>query len=354
MKLPYLTRLLAAALVVSSQLSSCMTITQGTRERIIINRDTTEPVSILTADDTLTLQQQTLEVSVKKKHLNRPILLQSDNYVYEPFIPGRSVDWFGFCADACLYAVGLAVDFANGAIYHPAQSTYYVSAVPRDSASTPLPLKDYRPASVFKPQGGKTYHHELRLGANFGNFLNRTSYYRMYDRVCETLGLEKYDDWYCGLGAVVNASASLSYFYHLDPRWAVGLIGGTGRKPYKELGHSVPPDDPRHDYPDQQYDGDVMATTWFVLPAVKFHWAFFNGNRLYSKVGLGALSQHNWYQGTTPADPNTLRIMGERRWHAAYQISPLCIEAGRSFLRFYGEVGAGMEGIVNLGFSIYL
>ncbi|MBR1414690.1 MAG: hypothetical protein IJ570_02365 [Prevotella sp.] len=352
MKLPHPIPLLAAAFVASSLLSSCMTIIQGTRERIIINRDTTEPVSILTADDTLTFQGQSFEVSVKKKHLNRPIQLQSENYVYEAFIPGRSIDWFGVCADACFYTVGLALDFANGAIYHPAQSTYYVSAVPRDSASTTLPLKDYRVPSVFKPKDGKTYHHELRLGANFGNFMNKASYNRMYDRTCQTLGLEEYNTWYCGLGAVVNVSASLSYFYHLDPHWAVGLIAGTGRQPYEELGHTVPASDARQDYSEQWYDGDMLARSWYFLPAVKLHWAFFNGSRLYSKVGLGAMNQHNWFHCANPDIPNANQ-MNERRWHPAYQISPLCIEAGKGFLRFYGELGAGMEGIVNMGFSFY-
>ena len=203
---------------------------------------------------------------------------------------------------------------------------------------------------MFKPRHAKQYHHELRLSANIGNRMDKTSYRQMYDQTCRTLSLEEYDTWYCGIGFATNFSASLSYFYHFSQQWALGIIGGTGEQPFEELAYT-----PQQTAPDrsaQEYAGYIKATSWFVMPTAKFHWAFFDSSRLYSKAALGGLSQHNFFHAERPFQPASKP--DKRTWRLAYQLSLLGIEAGKGHLRGFGEVGFGMEGIVNFGLSYHL
>lgn len=61
------------ATATAGSLASCMTLFSKSEESILVNRDTTEPLTILTADDTLQASEQLMEIRIRKKHLNRPI-----------------------------------------------------------------------------------------------------------------------------------------------------------------------------------------------------------------------------------------------------------------------------------------
>ena len=340
------------ALLLCCLLSSCMTIFTSSSETIIINRDPTEPVTVVTTTDTLTTTSNAIEITIKKKDLNNPIYLTSDRHVYQPLIPGRRIDWVGAYFDLYSYGIGLIVDFSTGAIYHPKQKTYYVASAPCDSVSTSvLPLKDYHSPSVWKPREQPPYHHEVRLSIGVGNVLDKHCYQRMYNRACQSLGLEEHDTWYCGLGAVANFSANVSYFYHFNQRWAFGAIIGTGTQPYEELAYPSPRQRPDDDFHRQDYAGDMNATSCYFMPAAKWHWAFFKAARLYSKAGIGAMQQHNYFTACRPTPDS--RQMDERRWHLAYQFSPIGVEVGSRWLRFFAELGYGMEGVLNMGWSCY-
>ena len=341
-------RLLMGAACMSGLLSSCMTLFTSADEMILVNRDTTEPVTIVTADDTLSCSRQLMEVSVKKRHLNQPIRFVSEENVYQDLIPGRRIDSFGFLADLYLYGVGMPIDFATGKIYKPASTTYYVASAPLDSC-TALPVKDCRLPSPWRPRGHRLYRHEVRLGIGLGNAMNGRAYDDLYDRTCRELNLsDDPDAFYCGLGAVVNASASLAYFYHLNERWALGLTIGTGGQPYESLAR---PAAAKGQGQETTYAGDIYSTSWFFMPTVKLHWAFLPTMRCYSKVGLGALSQHNWF---APADDfRPAQRYDERTCHLAYQLSPIGIEVGQSWLRFFCELGYGHEGVLTMGFSTF-
>ena len=337
------------AIATAGSLASCMTLFSKSDASILVNRDTTEPLTILTADDTLQASEQLMEIRVRKKHLNRPIRFVSEENVYQELIPGRRIDAFGLLADLYLWGVGLPVDFATGKIYQPANTTYYVASAPADSCPA-LPVQDCRPPSPWRPREGRLYRHELRLGAAIGNRMNKASHDELYRRTCRELNLtEDPDAFYCGLGAVVNASASLAYYYHLDRRWAVGLIAGTGGQCYESLASREAAHGQQQE--STTYAGDIYSTSWFFIPTVKLHWAFQPAIRFYAKCGVGAMSQHNWFD---PADGfRAAQSFDERTWHWAYQLSPVGIEMGKDRLRFYCELGYGHEGVLTMGFSTF-
>ena len=371
--------LLLQAAFLSSLLTGCMTIFTPSSETIFINRPTTEYVTIITASDTLVAEGQPIELSLKKKHLNKPIQIASEEYEYQTLIPGRRTDWWGFFAD--LYfseGLGLIVDYSSSAIYHPREKSYYVMAARKDTLRSELPVADHRAPSPFKPTtyGAKRhYRHELRLGLSIGNALHNGCYDRMSQRVADRLHLNGYEgELDCGLGAVANFAASLSYYYHLDDRWAVGMIAGTGTRPNGDAGYTeLDPDwkqswrnDCHTDTPPEVFVGSMESTSWFFLPSAKYYWAFTTGTRVYSKAALGLMSQHNWFgpydlpndayfgprNAARPALSEISRL-SERRWHVAGQLSPIGVEVGRRWLRFFAELGYGMEGIFIAGWSCY-
>lgn len=78
------------------------------------------------------------------------------------------------------------------------------------------------------------------------------------------------------------------------------------------------------------------------------------------------MSQHNWFEpfdlpndayfGYTNAARKAISEgshLSERRWHLAGQLSPIGVEVGHSWLRFFVELGYGMEGIFTTGWSCH-
>lgn len=196
--------------------------------------------------------------------------------------------------------------------------------------------------SPFKPIPKPLYHHELRLSGCFDNTMHKSSYNSFYDRVRTEYRLESLDDFTCGIG--INLSISLAYYYHFNHRWSAGIIVGTGEGLYKEL--AVPQPTiiiDGNEYYQQQYDGAVDCTNWYFMPSIKMNWYFWRIINLYSKVAFGAQNQHCWYNSY---DRPTI---SERKWHPAYQLSPIGIEAGRKHFHWFGEFGYGTESIVSTG-----
>ena len=327
-------------------LSSCMTIFTGTTENILVNRDTTEPVTIVTADDTIVSSDQPISLRLKKKHLNQPIHFSSPHYRYQSLIPGRKVDWLGAYFDLYSCGIGLAVDAGTGALYHPAEHSYYIAAVSKDSTEAQLPVNDRRVPSLLKPRCSAFYHHELRLQGSLGMDFNNSSYNDMRDRVCTELKMQ--NNLLLDLG--LNAAIGLAYFYHFDERWAAGLSVGTSRREADDLVHYSEKDanGERHNE-----GGTMHCTAWYLLPAAKCHWLFFSGCRLYTKVSAGLLWQHNWFSDSANTPPPPHQRYNERGCHLAYQFSPLCIEVGKTHLHAFAELGYGMEGIFSAGISYH-
>ena len=359
--------LLAAFL--SSLLTGCMTIFTPSCETILINRSTSEPVTIVTASDTIVADGQPIELSVKKRHLNKPIQIASKEYTYQTLIPGRRTDWWGAFLDLFFGGDGLIVDYITGAIYHPRQKNYYVKAARKDTLHSELHVADYRAPSPFKAANYHSRHfrHELRLGVSIGNALHNDCYDRMSQRVANHFYQSSYEgDLDYGQDAVTNFAASLSYFYHFDEHLAVGMIAGTGGRPnagYIEYDPDWEQSWHNHwhtNTPPEVYVGNMESTSWFFLPSVKYYWAFNPGTRFYSKAAFGLMSQHNWFEScdihNNPyyVPKNAERpVLSERLWHIAGQLSPVGVEVGRRWLRFFVELGYGMEGIFNAGWSCY-
>lgn len=75
-----------------------------------------------------------------------------------------------------------------------------------------------------------------------------------------------------------------------------------------------------------------------VMPVARAHWFNKAHFGMYSKVGVGACFWNEKLNGQTSNDMTV-----------AYQVSPVCMEAGSESVRGFMEVGFGFQGIINLG-----
>lgn len=350
-------RNLLSLIIVCLLLSSCMTIFEGTKATITVGCDVPDPVTAITSTDTLTFTNQPMTLQLKRNHLDQPIRFESEHWALQSLVPGRRSNPYSLLS-LCFTGVGILVDIVSGAAYKPVQNYYHVDAARKDTLSAPLPLLDYQKSlsNVEKPSfmaplpSRPFFCHELRLSVNFGNVFNNASYDRFGKLARENQHLtEDPDAFSCGLGSVMNASISLSYFYHLNPQWSAGLIVGTGRRPYDDLVIEKTTTPQGNDASEPLYAGNLNCTDWYFMPAAKLKWYFMHKSCIYSKVAFGAMSQHEYFKAVNCDLFNDSR----RTWHVAYQLSPIGIEVGSGSLRFFTELGYGMEGVVNIGTSYH-
>lgn len=347
---------LLSLIIVSLLLSSCMTIIEGTKATITVGCDVPEPVTAITSTGTLTFTNQPMTLQLKRNNLNQPIHFESEHWAFPSLVPGQRNNPYSLLS-LCCTGVGILVDIVSGAAYKPVQNYYHVDAARKDTLRAPLPLLDYRqnlstdkPSFKAPPSSTPFFRHELRLSANFGNVFNNASYDHFGQLVRESQHLiDDPDAFSCGLGAVINASISLSYFYHFNPQWSAGLIVGTGRRPYDDLVIENITSAQGNDPNQPLYAGHLNCTDWYFMPAAKLKWCFMSKSCLYSKAAFGAMSQHEYFA----ADNCNLFNDSRRTWHAAYQLSPVGVEMGSGSMRFFAELGYGMEGVVNIGMSYH-
>lgn len=107
-------------------LTSCATIFTGTKAKINLIGEIQEPITIATHDSTYQTASLPFTFKVKRKKLDWPIKITSDNYTYPDIIPGKSVNGWTFGNIAIGGLIGLGVDFATGAVNKPAKSAYVV------------------------------------------------------------------------------------------------------------------------------------------------------------------------------------------------------------------------------------
>ncbi len=359
-------RLLPAFVVLACWLlSSCMTIFTGDTVALTLSSVVDEPVSIATCEQVYDSVRLPARIEVKKRYLNLPIRLSSDNYVFSPLYPGRRANEWSWLAACYTEGISAIVDLSTGAWYKPVQQQYFVPAIHRDSLALrrdTLPAADYRMPSVLKPHGMRFYRHELRLMGGLGPYVENSSFRQRRGEVYSGIMLGPTHDVDCGFD--VSGGFSVEYFYHLDERWALGLAVGSAVSSEALCDEKFEFDPEAVTLQDGKL-GTMRTTATYLLSALKFNWLFFNGGSFYSKAALGLSRQHVWFTGNHPHVHYAIdespyytytysRDYDNRFWRLEGQCTFVGIESGRAPLRFFAELGWGLQGVFNVGLSYNL
>ncbi len=84
-----------------------------------------------------------------------------------------------------------------------------------------------------------------------------------------------------------------------------------------------------------------------IMPAFKAHWFNFPHVSMYSKVGVGLTIDHTTYNIKDGRDPSN--YSNETNCMFAFQVSPVCVEAGARHLMGFVELGYGTQGMFVFG-----
>ena len=352
MKKQHLSLLALSALL----LTSCATIFSGTRARVIIDGDAPEPLTIVADEQTYDSVSLPASLSIRRDKLTEPITLTSPHYDYADIIPGRNTNLW-IWANYFNGFLGLPVDLMTGAIYEPAMSRYYISKRSKEESIGAEPL-----APVGVSSEPRLYRHEIDVLAGLGSSVWRGAHDRQVGQFRD-MGMEH--PFFCGVdidGAtcgvdVDGATWGLRYFYHISPRVAVGAAFGRAWA-YDGLETPLDPEDPDA-YALSPY-AHVHTRSTFAMPAVKYSWIHEDVYSLYSIAALGAQCSHTWASIHTHEaslfpelryEHHRQEVFNRKRWKLAPQLTALGFDAGGRHLRFFAELGYGVEGVVNIGLS---
>lgn len=149
------------------------------------------------------------------------------------------------------------------------------------------------------------------------------------------------------LRAVVNSSedtksnytGSINAEYYYNFNKTIGLGGVLG---FEHIGY---------DYYDTKTNDtnmkqkDVYMT---IMPAFKAHWFNYPHVSMYSKIGAGLTVDFTNYDiKDSSRDPD--KYKAETNCMFAFQLSPVCIEAGARHVMGFAELGYGTQGILVVG-----
>lgn len=346
-------------------LTSCATILSGTRTNVLIDGDVSEPLTIVADRDTFDNVALPASVSIKRSHLKRPITLSSPHYDYADIIPGRSVNLWTF-ANYFNGFFGLPVDLMTGAIYEPAMSRYYVSKRSKSDSIDNVEAMPLRPVGVYKPvvlskRPERNYRHEIDLVLGIGSSISDGIHHRQYQKMAQ-MGFSSME--WCGFPEY-GASTDVRYFYHLNRWLAVGASFGQtyARDDLDYYGEGI--DGRENIYQLRNAWCHVRTKSSFLTPAVKATWARVGLLSFYSIGSLGVQYRHHWTTVSVPHYNSWLywlffmpyeridhvSVHDVRQWRLAAQLTPLGISIGRRHLRFFAELGYGIEGVFNMGVS---
>lgn len=190
---------------------------------------------------------------------------------------------------------------------------------------------------AFQPIAAQSKRHEVKIGFGVGD---DTHYNKIINDYKKAYQLEDVGESYDNFLADYNISIWAEYLYHFNNHLAVGGTAGyskvdgctyfTGAFSQAEEGNHK--------------SIDLDTHTFFVMPSVKATWFNFTHVSLYSRGAAGLahyqLTTEN-SQGIIPRD--------ESRIKGIYQLSPVGVEVGGERVRFYSELGYGIEGVFSLG-----
>ena len=113
-------------------LSSCATIVSGGNPSITINGNVSEPVTIVTEEQTYPNISLPAVVKVNRHHLDgQRIRITSDNYKFNDIILEKSVNGWAFGNVLIGGLIGLTIDLATNSVSLPAQNEYIVVPQPK-------------------------------------------------------------------------------------------------------------------------------------------------------------------------------------------------------------------------------
>lgn len=348
--------------LMSMMLTSCATIFSGTRADVVIDGDSEEPLTIVADEQQIDSVALPATLSIRRKSLNNPIVLTSEHYDYADIIPGRKTNpwvWANYFNGF----MGVPVDLATGSIYGPAQSRYFIRKRSKEQSAGAMPLQ---PVGCYKPVALNRrtdwhYRHEVDVLIGFGSSIADGIHYRQC-RALQQLGFENSE--YCGFPEYGGA-VGLRYFYHLNKWLAVGGM----------MGYAHAYDSYDHFYGGIQAEVEpyVLRDTWcnvcteafYAAPAVKATWWRSGALSFYSQGALGVqyrrqrVSAHIPYYNSWPywlflmpyekVDHAGLRNV--HQWRLAPQLTVAGMSLGGRHLRFFMELGYGIEGVFNIGMS---
>lgn len=341
-------------------LTSCATMISGTRARIILEGDVLEPLTVTTATDTIDSLLLPATISLKRRNLNTPVTLTSPNYDYANIIPGRKTNpWV--LANFLNGGMGLLVDVATDALYQPIHERYTVMSRPKGNSvetTAPMPPLDYTRTKLnlgtAKPfDRNRFYRHEVNVLLGLGSSVWRGTHDQQV-RQFSDMGMEH--PFFCGID-VDGASWSIRYFYHLNPRLAIGAIFGKASA-YDDLETPYDPEEP--DECALSPYAHVHTKTTFFMPAVKYSWLRGNGFSFYSVAALGMQNSHTWSSVHTVNvsiypelvyEHHRRVVFNLKQWKLAPQLMAFGFDFGGRNFRFFAELGYGIEGVFNIGLS---
>lgn len=127
---------------------------------------------------------------------------------------------------------------------------------------------------------------------------------------------------------------SADYQYNFTSHWAVGGVLGVSHL-REESG---------------SYLG--LGTTYLVMPQVRFTWKNFRHARLYSRVAAGLVMDYTKLQ-QGGAVPDSYVVKDHQACFSAH-LGVFGFDVGGRRVRFFGELGLGVQGIALGGFRVLL
>ena len=179
---------------------------------------------------------------------------------------------------------------------------------------------------ALAPQGmAQTPRHEV--GLSFGIITTDQMIDLMEDitTIVITLGTYAKQDYEFG------GAAFLTYRYALKERLSLGFALGT----YTTRGNLALLGETQGTFKESNYVGAAEIT---------YRWVLSRGFQLYSGLGLGGIIKKGLYAVSGSPDETT------SRFRPTFHVNLLGIRLGKA-LGFFGEIGAGYKGVINLGLS---
>lgn len=185
------------------------------------------------------------------------------------------------------------------------------------------------------PISAQYCRHEIRAGIGLGE---DPHYNHVVDDYKEAYDMRE-GGYYDDLSADYQFSAYVEYLYHLNTHFAVGgtFAYSTQQGGDYEYGY----------YGESKYRCIRMNTHSFsLMPSVKATWLKVPHFSIYSRGAIGLA-----YYKLETDNATLVPERSESHLTCRYQLSPLGLEVGGDHVRFFSEVGYGVEGICSLGIT---
>ena len=336
-------------------LTSCATIISGTRADVVIDGDAPEPLTIVADEQTFDSVSLPASISIRRKSLTNPIKLTSPSYEYSDVIPGRSTNHWVWANYFNMF-FGLPVDLISDAIYKPALSRYYINKRSKNEGVGDMQLQPVGVYYVEQPPVSREqcyYRHEVSVLLGLGSSVWRGSHSQQLDYFYD---VEMENSFFCGID-VRGVSWDIRYFYHFNPRLAVGAAFGKARA-YDKL--VTPYDERQPEANALPYYAHVHTRSTFAMPAVKYSWIYDNAFSVYSMAALGAQYSHTWASVHSVQaslfpeiqyEHHRQEVFNKKQWKLAPQLTAVGIDFGGRHFRAFAELGYGIEGVFNIGLN---